>query len=356
MAIDRKAKKVLVLGASYGLLISSFFLIRNFRVTIFCLDEERHAIDSRGICIGIPSGDTAGGYVNTEIPCENLDVVSNPSELIPMLEIFDVIFIAISESQMYASDICDVLLAANELEIPRVSLMNIPAPSFLVDRFDLEADALATAYTDHDLLSQLLPANLTMVCNPEPQVFRPRADANAVQIRLGGTFRICRSSSSRSNFVLDSLLQNASDCDSRISLPAVVRAYDSAFIGLSKLPMLMAGNYRCFDNNGTLTSICDAVMIDLERSEAIYESVLDLLRVMGARRSDLIPFRLYLRAARKLTAPSSICRSIWHKATSVERADILVQSLMKSYKCDAQLIDNIVLDIDKNLEVRRRLI
>lgn len=347
--------QVLVVGASYGLLIASLFLVRNIKVTIFCFDEEARSIYDGGLSVGVSDPNSPGFYREAQVPIENLKLVTNSSELIAELDVIDVMFLAVSEPYLYGPDLSSILLAANAFNVPRVSLMNIPTPSFLCKRFSFDQDEIKSSYLDYQQLLRLLPEELTMICNPEPQVFRPGAALNTIQVRLGGTFRVCRSSAGDSSLVLDSLLQNMAEHDPVAALPASIKSYDSTFIGLSKLPMLMAGNYRCFDGQGRLISIFEAVSTDLSLSEAIYESVLDLLRFMGARRSELIPFRLYVKASSKLTAPSSICRAVYQGAAWVERADRLVHSLMMSFGCDELLIDEIVRNIDFQIKSRKNL-
>ena len=44
-------------------------------------------------------------------------------------------------------------------------------------------------------------------------------------------------------------------------------------------------------------------------SEKIYNQVSDIMKKLGAGREAIIPFKAYLKASRKLDAPSSVCRA-----------------------------------------------
>ena len=96
-------------------------------------------------------------------------------------------------------------------------------------------------------------------------------------------------------------------------------------------------------------SIAEAVHRDLGASEALYASVVELLRAMGADEADLVPFASYAKAARALTAPSSGARALDAGATRIERIDRLVLNLMQHHFLDAGEVAGIVAAIDQRL-------
>ena len=128
-------------------------------------------------------------------------------------------------------------------------------------------------------------------------------------------------------------------------LPVRIKQYESPWVSISKLPMLVTGNYRCFNSN-QLRSIHEAIQSDIILSEVIYNQVVDILKKLGASRETIIPFRAYLKASIKLDAPSSVCRAIDKGKANVERVDRLVQSLGKSINFKSPEIDSIVNNID----------
>lgn len=347
--LSNEKSEILIVGASYGLLLTSLLQSKGFGVTIFCSDQEKKILTCSGINIVKSEFHKFNINNGVQISSHNFSVISDLNEAISSLSKIKLIFLAVSEIHLYSDSLTKLISSSNKLLIPKISFMNLPIPSFLMDRLNISPKVISDVYLNHNHLLELLPENLTMICNPEPQVFRPGHDFNTIQIRLGGTFRVCRSSSSYTNNIFDSFLTSFAKHEPTFDLPISLRAYESCFIGLSKLPMLMAGNYRCFNNQGDLISISEAVSNNVNLSQSIYESVILLLKKMGAKRSELIPFRLYYAVSSKLTAPSSVCRSIANGAASIERADKLIYSLMGLYNCDNTLIADIVHSVDSKL-------
>ena len=87
--------------------------------------------------------------------------------------------------------------------------------------------------------------------------------------------------------------------------------------------MIITGNYRCLDSDGLIT-IKEAVFKNLNESKLIYEDVLKLCVLMGAEKKNLINFETYLKAAKNLTAPSSVARQANSNIKDFERVDKLV--------------------------------
>jgi hypothetical protein len=125
------------------------------------------------------------------------------------------------------------------------------------------------------------------------------------------------------------------------------------FVPLAKWSMLLAGNYRCVGVH-EMSSIRDAVHTDLEASRAVYETVGDLCRSLGAADGDLVPFDKYAEAARSLASPSSAARALAAGATNIERVDRLVQALLAQRGMQSDAVDGIVTRVDGWLEANRR--
>ena len=132
-------------------------------------------------------------------------------------------------------------------------------------------------------------------------------------------------------------------------LPVKIKSYESNWISLSKLPMLMAGNYRCL-TNFKLRSIYEAVHEDIILSQKIYNQVAEIMKILGAGRESVIPFKSYQKASIDLDAPSSVCRAITNRIQSVERVDKLIQTLGQSVNFYSSEIDTIVKNIDDSIK------
>ena len=103
----------------------------------------------------------------------------------------------------------------------------------------------------------------------------------------------------------------------------------------------MTGNFRCIMIYGEQT-IHDAVLGDIRKSNSIYGWVDSLVRELGADISDQVPFEKYANAAKSLLKPSSAARAIAAGAKSIERVDLLIQTIAKSKGMTNGNIDTIV--------------
>ena len=65
---------------------------------------------------------------------------------------------------------------------------------------------------------------------------------------------------------------------------------------------------------------------DAARSRELYDWVLDVVRQLGARDADLVPFEKYAAAAQSLGSPSSAARALAAGAQYIERVDRLAQA------------------------------
>jgi hypothetical protein len=127
-------------------------------------------------------------------------------------------------------------------------------------------------------------------------------------------------------------------------------ARGSVFAPLSKWPMLVTGNCRCWNGTHQPLSIHDAVHRDLAESQMLYDAVNSCLFAFGMPEAGLVSFNSYLRAVRSLTRPSSLARGLANGAANVERIDLLVLNLMKKTECDLQALE-IMSKVSANLEM-----
>jgi len=134
-----------------------------------------------------------------------------------------------------------------------MSIMNMPPLTYLQRIPGLNVEACRSCYTDPSVWDSLDPTLLTL-CSPDPQAFRPPDEpVNVLQVRLPTNFKAARFDAG----------------DGKIALPVKLKVHDSVFVPLAKWSMLIAGNYRCVQQDG-MRSIKDAVHSDIAASRAIY--------------------------------------------------------------------------------------
>jgi hypothetical protein len=109
-------------------------------------------------------------------------------------------------------------------------------------------------------------------------------------------------------------------------VPVKLRLHTSLYIPLAKWSMLLTGEYRCITVDG-MQSIKQSAHGDIELSRQIYSSVDGLVRNLGAKQEDHVPFDKYANAAQNLLKPSSAARAIDAGAPNIERVDKLVQKI-----------------------------
>ncbi len=141
--------------------------------------------------------------------------------------------------------------------------------------------------------------------------------------------------------------------DGRIALPVKLKVHDSVFVPLAKWSTLIAGNYRCVQQDG-MRSIKDAVHSDIAASRAIYNWVVKLSMSLGVAEHDLVPFDKYAQAALLLTSPSSAARALAAGAPHIERLDRLVQTIAAQHGIRSDVVDQTVALVDGWLEANRQ--
>jgi hypothetical protein len=138
-----------------------------------------------------------------------------------------------------------------------------------------------------------------------------------------------------------------------IELPVKLKVHDSLFVPLAKWSMLLAGNYRCVQENEA-RSIKEAVHSDIRVTEGIYNWVSELARDLGASSTDQVPFEKYAKAAESLIRPSSAARALFTGAKNIERVDRLVRLIALQMGKDVSIIDSIIDTVDRRLEINRK--
>jgi len=319
--------RILILGASYGSLLGAKLALAGHDVTLVCLPAEADLINANGAIVRMP---VKGRSDLVEINSKTLPgklVATAPAGVRP--EDFDLIALAMQEPQYRG--VRDLLDAVARSRKPCMSIMNMPPLPYLARIPGIDVESCKPAYADASVWASFDPATMTL-CSPDPQAFRPPDQpVNVLQVRLPTNFKVARFVDDTSTAMLRRL--EAEIEASRfptdagpIELPVKLKVHDSVFVPLAKWAMLIAGNYRCVEQDA-MRPIREAVHSDLEATRAVYDWVVALCVGLGAAPGDLVPFEKYANAALSLQSPSSAARALAAGATHIERVDKLVQSI-----------------------------
>ena len=335
-------REILIMGASYGSLLSTKLLMAGHNVTLVCLPEEAGLINAEGTVVRLtlrgerePTLITLGDQPGTlkALTPQNADPVN-----------YDLIAMAMQEPQYGAPEVRDLLSRIAASLKPCMSIMNMPPLPYLCRFEGLDTVALESCYTDPRVWDGFNPDVFTL-CSPDPQAFRPPDQKlNFLHVGLPTNFKAAAFVSEAHNDVLHELEADiaAVRLDGK-DVPVKLRIHDSLFIPLAKWSMLLTGNYRAITADGP-RSIRDAVHSDVELSGCIYEWVNSLARKLGADPVDQVPFEKYANAATSLLNPSSAARAVFAGAKNIERVDKLVQLV-------AQQNGMSMPEVDANIEI-----
>lgn len=339
--------KILILGASYGSLLSTKLLMAGHNVTLVCLPEEADLINAEGTIVRMTlRGENEPRLLKSGDFPGMLNAVT-PDDADPAM--FDLIGLAMQEPQFRAAPIRALLGKIAASGKPCLSIMNFPPLPYLRRIEGLDVDALRPAFTDASVWDGFDPGCMSL-CSPDPQAFRPPEEKlNFLHVGLPTNFK---AAAFENDAHTDLLRQLESDIAAvRLDgkdVPVKLRLHQSIFVPLAKWSMLLTGNYRAI-TSGDPQAIRDAVHGDVETSRAIYAWVDALARDMGAEASDQVPFEKYANAAENLLKPSSAARAVAAGAKDIERVDKLVQLIAASYGKKLDAVDQIVSLVDDKL-------
>lgn len=345
------ARKVLILGASYGSLLGTKLIMAGHDVTLVCRSQTAELINLEGTFVRlklkheqehrtIHSNDQPG-LLNALAPEQ-----VNPHD-------YDMVSLAMQEPQYAVPEIRALMHMIAAARVPCLSIMNMPPLPYLARIPGVDASSLSFAYTDADVWKGFEPG-LVSLCSPDPQAFRPPEEgANVLHVGLPTNFKAATFADERHNELLREL--EASINEVRLDghdVPVKLRVFDSLFVPLAKWAMLLAGNYRCVMRE-SVRSISDTVHGNLDASADVYDFVNKLAQGLGADAADQVPFEKYAKAASSLLKPSSAARAIDAGAVGIERVDRLVQSLARQAGTQHPAIDEVVETVDARLQQNR---
>jgi hypothetical protein len=325
---------ILVLGASYGLLVASILLEKGFKCTIVCNEDEDEKLKKNGFVLNIADKNL---FYSPQIFFENKVLSSTPRNF-DYNKKYDLCFLTIQEGQLGQNEILKLMEFIGSSKIPLISLMNIPPLSFVHKTTKSIDTIFSKAYNFPDIWKEF-DQNYVTHASSDPQVYK-KLDTKLITIvvRHLADFKV-------SNFSLVNEVDTLKIITSSFlkkSDPVKFKVNNSNFFSLSKWSMLLTGNYRCFNKNGKIISIRDAVRNDENKSSKIYNSINQLLSKMGASRADLVPFYMYLKASLFLDAPSSFARALSNGVKNLERTDKLLSIISNFYDENNLYIDEIV--------------
>jgi hypothetical protein len=346
------ARKILILGASYGSLLGVKLALAGHSVTLVCLPQEAELINAEGAIVRLPVKGREGlvEVRSRELPGKLSATGTagvNPRD-------FDLVGLAMQEPQYRSAGVRELLESVARAKVPCLSIMNMPPLPYLARIPGVDAAQCAPAYTDPTVWDAFDPKLVTL-CSPDPQAFRPPEEkVNVLQVRLPTNFKAARFESDAHTAMLRELEAGIESARlDGMELPVKLKVHDSVFVPLAKWAMLLAGNYRCVRPEG-MVSIREAVHGDLEESRAVYEWVADLCVKLGAARSDMVPFEKYANAAQSLQSPSSAARALAAGAPHIERVDRLVQLVAGQRGMSSPAVDATVARVDEWLVRNRR--
>ena len=343
--------KILILGASYGSLLSTKLLMAGHAVTLVCLPEEAALINAKGTTVRLTlRGEDTPRLIHSKDLPGTLDAAI-PSEVDPGA--YDLVALAMQEPQYRAPEVRDLLSRTASASKPCLSIMNMP-PLPYMRRFEgIDGDALTGCYTDASVWDGFDPGLVTL-CSPDPQAFRPPEEAlNFLHVGLPTNFKAAAFADDAHTEILRLLEADiaAVTLDGK-DVPVKLRLHGSLFVPLAKWSMLLTGNYRCV-TEGAARPIREAVHSDIEASRQTYQWVNDLVHRLGADPADQVPFEKYARAAEGLLKPSSAARAIDAGAPYIERVDKLVQQIGTDLGLQNDVVDATVQLVDRKLAANR---
>ena len=348
------ARKILILGASYGSLLGTKLLMAGHDVTLVCRRSTADVINAEGTEVRIKLRDESEPRAFRSKDLDGkLDAVP-PSEV--DVEAYDLVALAMSEPQYGTDEIRRLLARIAAAKVPCLSIMNMPPLPYLRRIPGLDAEGLRASFNSPDVWNGFKPGLVTL-CSPDPQAFRlPETGPNVLHVGLPTNFKAAPFEDPADTAMLKELEAaiDAVRVDGK-DVPVKLRVYDSLYVPFAKWSMLLTGNYRCVLPDGA-RSIRDAVHGDLALSEQIYTQIEKVVARLGGSEEDQVPFEKYANAAKGLLKPSSAARAIEGGADAIERVDMLVKLIADQMGIHVPELDRTVETVNARLAGNRRAV
>jgi len=161
---------ILILGASYGSLLSTKLLMAGHDVTLVCRDVTANLINTEGTVVRLKLKDETEPRLIRSVDLPGSVDAATPDNIDPSK--YDLVCLAMQEPQYSAGGVRDLMKRVAASRTPCLSIMNMPPLPYLA-RIDALANAkLDTAYDEPSVWSDFEPG-LVSLCSPDPQAFRP---------------------------------------------------------------------------------------------------------------------------------------------------------------------------------------
>ena len=347
----------LIMGASYGSLLAIKLVLAGHNVKLVCLPDEANAINQDGLLVRMPIRGRDGLLDVRSQGQPGTVSAAGPDEVDPAD--YDLIALAMQEPQYRSPGVRELLDKVGKSGKPCMSIMNMPPLPYMARIPGLDVSTIRQCYTDPTVWDSFDPELLTL-CSPDPQAFRPPEEpSNVLQVALPTNFKAARFGSDEHTAILrqmqadiEGVRYDPGDGGGEIELPVRLKVHDSIFVPMAKWCMLVAGNYRCIQQE-EMRSIKDAVHSDIELSRSVYAWVAELCRDLGADAADQVPFEKYANAANSLVNPSSAARALAAGVPNIERVDCLVKTIAAQRGKQFDVVDETVDLVDMWLEKNR---
>jgi hypothetical protein len=346
--------RILILGASYGSLIATKFLMAGHRVTLVCTRGTAELINREGTVVRLPMKGWQGMLQVPSAALPGALDACTPEAAEP--EGYDLVVLGMQDAQYGERSVRELMGRIARSRKPCLAIMNMPPLPYL-KRVSALADAdLRRCYADPAVWDGFEPG-LVSLASPDPQAFRPQGEPkNVLQVGLPTNFKAARFEAEAHTALLRALaadIENARFAGkSELELPVKLKVHDSLFVPMAKWPMLIAGNYRCIRPQ-EMIPIREAVHGNLDSSREVYNWVANLCMRLGAEAADLVPFEKYAKAAEGLAKPSSAARALFGGAPHIERVDSLVHCIADRLGAQSAPLREIVRLVDDRLEKNR---
>src|SRR5450432_2815026 len=197
------ARKILILGASYGSLLGVKLALAGHDTTLVCLPQEAALINSKGAVVRMPVKGREGLVEVNSRALPGKIVAKGPAEVNP--HDFDLVALAMQEPQYRSPGVRELLDAVAKSRVPCMSIMNMPPLPYLARIPGLDYVALKPAYTDPTVWDSFDPETLTL-CSPDPQAIRPPDEkVNVLQVTLPTNFKVARFKDEKATAILRQL-------------------------------------------------------------------------------------------------------------------------------------------------------
>ncbi len=297
--------KTLVMGASYGSLLGTKLAMAGHDTVLVCLPAEVEKINADGALVKIPVRGREGLVEINSRKLPGKVSAAGPASVDP--KEFDLIALAMQEPQYRTPGARELLQLVAKSGRPCMSIMNMPPLPYLARIPGLDVSKLRHCFTDATVWDAFDPKMMTL-CSPDPQAFRPPEEpVNVLQVRLPTNFKSARFENPEHTAILQQMEKDieAARFDvggEKIEIPVKLKVHDSVFVPLAKWAMLLAGNYRCVQQD-TVRPIKEAVHSDPAASKAVFDWVVDLCVSLGANKADLVPFEKYAHHRQRVRWP-----------------------------------------------------